>query len=146
MKSTSSFIPSFWVKVCPVILMFITIGFTSAQAQTYKPLNEAVAAVTGALEDLEHSTFVKATVGMAPSGQTNNVSSAPVQTTPGQEADTQKKVFETSYFQLFNEQAKLNGDVSLAVQALDAMFTNQPASRAAIVLAARADLMELITL
>ena len=40
MKSTVLSLPSFWVKVCSVILMLVCIGISSVQAQNYKPLQD----------------------------------------------------------------------------------------------------------
>jgi hypothetical protein len=139
MKLTFSYFPSFWVKVCPIILMFLSIGLTSMQAQNYKPLDEAMASVTAAIDNLSSEKFVKASVSSGGSGQASTT------TAPAQTPLLQKKVFEISYFAAFLREAKLANDVAVAVQALDAMFQGQPQPRAATVTAARADLMELIT-
>ena len=142
MKLTFSYFPSFWVKVCPIILMLIGIGLTSAQAQNYKPLDEATAAVGAALEDLSSEKFVKATTNSNGGGGTSNTTSGSSSNT------TQVKIFEISYFGAFMKEAKHSGDVASAVQALDAYFNSQgqqSAARTTVYTTARADLMELIT-
>jgi len=120
--------------------MFLSIGLTSMQAQNYKPLDEAVASVNAALEDLTSEKFVKASVTSAGSGQSSTTSVIPTQNNVAS-----KKIFEVSYFSAFIQQAKLTQNVAEAVAALDAMFQGQQPARTAIITAARADLMELIT-
>ena len=142
MKLTFSHFPSFWVKVVPVILVLFCIGLTSATAQNYKPLDQAVSSVSAEIDSLTTKKYVGTNVN-GPSGAsaTTNGSGAQSNATP-------IKIFEISYFGLFVREAKLTGNVAEAVQSLDAFFNaqgQQPAARTAIYNAARADLMELIT-
>ena len=143
MKLTFSHFPSFWVKVVPVFLVLFCIGLTSANAQNYKPLDEAVAAVAGAVDDLSSEKIVKATVNGPAVGTSNTPSGA------SQSNAAKIKIFEVSYFDYFLREAKQTQNVAQAVQNMDTFFSSQgqqPASRTAIYNAARADLMELITL
>jgi hypothetical protein len=142
MKNTFSLLPSKWVKVCSVFLMFFLVGLTGLQAQNYKPFDEAVQAVGDALEDITNAKLTKASVQSTDgNGTTTNAGAS-------QSNTNQVKIFEASYFNMFLDQAKAAADVATAVEALDEFFSNQgqqSASRTAIMVAARADLMELIT-
>jgi hypothetical protein len=141
MKNFTSYFPSLWVRVIPIVLMFFCIGLTTTQAQNYKPLDEAVASVGTALEELKAPKTV---------GTTLNQSNGPAKTngmSPAQAATSNVKVFEVSYYERFLFLAKENADVAAAVQALDTEFNanGQPASRATIITNGRNDLMHLIT-
>lgn len=139
MKSTFSYLPSFWVKVLPVMLMLLCIGFTRMQAQNYKPFNEAVQAVSAAIDILKTEKNSSAVVDTK-TYQANKVSAAP--------ANSQFKVFELGYYIRFIENAKKNGEVALAVQAQDvdfAIMPGEPAQRSQPKVIARNDLMHLIT-
>jgi hypothetical protein len=143
MKNANSFFPSFWVKAIPVLLLLACIGFTNANAQNYKPLNEAVSSVQTALDNLKSQKVVGNNLNQSTAGaqKTNGM-------TPTQAANANVKVFEGSYFQRFLELAKTNQDVAAGVQALDAEFstTGQAlAARNATVLTSRNELMHLIT-
>lgn len=135
MKSTNPNL-SFWVKVCPIILMFLSIGLTSAFAQNYKPYNEAVAEVINAIDELQADPTITEVV-------TNNT----LANAAAKSNNAQLKVFEISYFEAFLLQAKLTGSIAEAVQALDALFPSQgqPQTRITMINAARGDLMDLIT-
>jgi len=142
MKRTNTFLSTFWVKAVPVILMLACIGFTNANAQNYKPLNEALASVQTALDDIKGPKVVGQTLNQSTPGaaKTNGM-------TPSQAATTNVKVFEVSYYQRFLELAKMNNEVAAAVVALDGEFptAGQPASRGTIITTARGDLLHLIT-
>ncbi|MGB4847462.1 MAG: hypothetical protein WBP41_06050, partial [Saprospiraceae bacterium] len=62
MKSTFSHLSSFWVKVLPIMLVLLSIGLTRTQAQNYKPLNEAVIAVSNAIDLIRSEGGIKAVV------------------------------------------------------------------------------------
>lgn len=126
------------------MLMFFCIGMSQAQAQNYKPLDEAVASVQTALEDLQHQLDSKQ----------YNLSAVPVQTSgaqntskPSVASDAKLKIFEVTYFDAFLQQAKLSGNVAEAVQQLDNLTNTQgqPQTRVTLVTGARAALMALIT-
>jgi len=125
-----------------VVLMLIGIGIASAQAQNYKPYDEAMASVQNALENLKAPKTVGATLNQSPGtgAKTNGANTA-------QAATANVKVFEVSYYQRFLELAKENQSVAAGVQALDAQFSanGQPASRATTITTSRNDLMHLIT-
>jgi len=141
MKMATTSFPSFWAKVIPAILLLACLGFTTAHAQNYKPLNEAVASVNTALYDL------KTQKGMATLNQSTPGSPKTNGQTPSQAANTNVKVFEVSYYERFVELVKVNDDVAAGVQALDAEFNSagQPTSRATTITNARNELMHLIT-
>jgi len=142
MKRTNNFLSSFWVKAVPVILLLACIGFTNANAQNYKPLNEAMSSVQTAMDDLKTQKVVGNNLNQSTAGsaKTNGMS-------PTQAANANVKVFEGSYYQRFLQLAKMNQDVSSAVQALDGEFppNGLPAPRNATVSTARGELMHLIT-
>ena len=141
MKNFSSFFPSLWVKVIPIVLMFFCIGLTRTQAQNYKPLNEAMASVGTALDDLKSPKTVGTTLNQSNgTAKTNGMS-------PAQATNSNVKVFEVSYYERFLFLAKENAEVAAAVQALDSEFTSngQPQSRATTITNARNELMHLIT-
>ena len=104
MKSTFSHLPSFWVKVLPIMLVLLSIGLTRTQAQNYKPFNEAITSVENAIELLKTEGGVKAVVvkNSNGSGQATTGSMTPAQT-----STSQLKVFELAYYDLFIEKAKL---------------------------------------
>ena len=142
MKRTNKLLSTFWVKAVPVILLLACIGFTTAKAQNYKPLDEAMASVSTALDALKaekgNATLNQGTPGSA---KTNGM-------TPTQTADTHVKVFESSYFYRFLFLLKENQSVASAVQALD---TEHPVngsslpSRNTTLTTSRNELMHLIT-
>lgn len=136
MKSTNLRLPTFWVKVIPVVLMFFCIGLSSTQAQSYKPFNEAYEAVDNAIEAANYQI----NKGGA---QINSTKMSPTQL-----ADNQLKSFEVYYFRSFLVHAKKTGDVALALAALDQEYNaqGQPQARVNNVNTARAELIELITL
>lgn len=142
MKRTNTLLSTFWVKAVPVILMLGCIGFTNANAQNYKPLNEAIASVQTELENIKGPKVVGQTLNQSTPGtpKTNGM-------TPSQAAAANVKVFEVSYFQRFLELAKTNNEVAAAVVALDGEFPSagQPASRSTIITTARGELLHLIT-
>jgi len=143
MKNANSFFLSFWGKVVPVVLLLACIGFTNANAQNYKPLNEALSSVETAMNDLKTQKVVGNNLNQSTAGsaKTNGMS-------PSQSANANVKVFEGSYYKRFLELAKTNQEVASAVQALDSEFPSNgqlPASRNATVSSARAELMHLIT-
>jgi hypothetical protein len=124
-----------------VLLVLVCIGFNRAQAQNYKPYDEAIASVQTALETLKAPKTVPATL---------NVSNGPDKTngmSPAQAATMNVKSFEVSYYQEFLQLTKENQSVAAGVQALDAKFTanGQPQSRATTLTTSRNDLMHLIT-
>lgn len=126
------------------MLMMFVIGMSQAQAQNYKPLDEAVASVQSALDDLQHQLNDKqyslAAVPVQTSGAQNT-------SKPSVASDAKVKIFEVTYFDAFLTQAKTTGSVSEAMQSLDAMTNTQgqPQSRVTMVSTARAALMALIT-
>ena len=142
MKRTNKLLSTFWVKAVPVILMLACIGFTNANAQNYKPLNEAMSSVQTALDDIKGPKVVGQTLNQSTPGspKTNGM-------TPSQAASTTVKVFETSYYQRFLDLAKMNGEVPAAMAALDAQFptTGQQGTRGATISTARGELLHLIT-
>ena len=143
MKNANSFFLSFWGKVVPVVLLLACIGFTNANAQNYKPLNEALTSVETARNDLKTQKVVGNNLNQSTAGsaKTNGMS-------PSQSASSNAKVFEGSYYERFLQLAKTNQDVALAIQALDAEFPStgqQPVSRNTTVSSARGELMHLIT-
>jgi hypothetical protein len=141
MKRTNTFLSTFWVKAVPVILLLACIGFTNANAQNYKPLNEAMASVGTALNDLKSPKTVGTTLNQSNgTAKTNGMS-------PAQATNSNVKVFEVSYYERFLFLAKENAEVAAAVQALDAEFNSngQPQARATTITNARNELMHLIT-
>ena len=144
MKSTFSHLPSFWVKVLPIMLVLLSIGLTRTQAQNYKPFNEAITSVENAIELLKSEGGVKAVVvkNSNGSGQATTGSMTPAQT-----STSQLKVFELAYYDLFIEKAKLAENIAQGVIDLDAVVNTQgqPASRVTTINTARANLMALIT-
>lgn len=140
MKRTNT-LSTFWVKAVPVFLLLIGLGFTSANAQNYKPFDEAMASVQNALDNLKAPKTVGTTLNQSNgTAKTNGMS-------PSQAATSNVKVFEVSYYERFLELAKENQSVAAGVQALDAQFTptGQPQSRATTLTTSRNDLMHLIT-
>jgi hypothetical protein len=141
MKRTNTLLSSFWVKAVPVILLLACIGIASANAQNYKPFNEAVSSVKISLDDLK-TQKIGSTIGQGNPGpaKTNGPTTAQAQS-------NSIKTLEVSYFDRFLELAKENQDIAQAVQALDAEINanGQPAARATTLTAARNDLMHLIT-
>ena len=139
MKRTNKLLSTFWVKAVPVFLLLIGLGFTHANAQNYKPLDEAVSSVTTASEALQATkTGPKVSQGGAATqlgGQaTSNGPSAKV------------TVFEISYYNRFVELAKLNNSVAAAVEALNAEFpTSSIPSRNTTLTQSKSDLLHLIT-
>jgi hypothetical protein len=136
MKSTSLRLPTFWVKVIPVVLMFFCIGLSSTQAQSFKPFAEAYESVDNAVEAANHQI----NKGGA---QINSTAMSSTQL-----ADYSLKSFEVYYFRAFLVHAKKTQDVALALAALDQEYNaqGQAQGRTNNVNAARADLLELITL
>jgi hypothetical protein len=144
MKSTFYHLPTFWVKVLPIMLVLLSIGLTRTQAQNYKPYNEAMASVTTAIENLQHEGAVKATVVKSTNGSGQATTGS---VTPAQASTSQQKTFDLAYFDLFYEKAKLAQDIAQGVIDLDATVNTQgqPASRVTTINTARAHLMALIT-
>jgi len=144
MKSTFSHLSSFWVKVLPVMLVLLSIGLTRTQAQNYKPFSEAIASVSGAIENLQHDGSSKATVVKSTSG---NGQATTGSVTPAQASTSQQKTFDVLYFDLFIEKAKLAESIAQGVIDLDATINaqGQPAARVTLINTARAHLMALIT-
>ena len=141
MKRTNTLLSTFWVKAVPVILLLACIGFTNANAQNYKPLNEAISSVQTELDKIKAPKVVGQTLNQSTPGaqKTNGM-------TPQQAAATNVTVFEVSYYQRFLELAKTNNEVAAAVVALDGEFPpTGHASRDAILTTARGDLLHLIT-
>jgi len=142
MKRTNTLLSTFWVKAVPVILLLACIGFTNANAQNYKPLNEAISSVQTELDKIKAPKVVGQTLNQSTPGaqKTNGM-------TPQQATATNVTVFEVSYYQRFLELAKMNNEVAAAVVALDGEFptAGQPASRGTIITTARGDLLHLIT-
>ena len=139
MKSTISFFPSFWVKVCPIILVLLGIGLSRTQAQNYKPFNEAIQSVNSALDALKAEKYGSTvSPGITPAAP-NKLSSAP--------ANSTLKAFEVSYYTRFLELAKINQAVPATVEALDAETPSHgnQGTRDQTVANARLDLMHLIT-
>jgi hypothetical protein len=143
MKSTFSHLSSFWVKVLPVMLVLLSIGITRTQAQNYKPLNEAVTAVSNAADLLKSQGGIKAVVNKS----NGNGQATTGGLTPAQISNSTLVVFELAYYSLFIEKAKIAGEVAQAVIDLDATVNTQgqPQSRVATINTARANLMALIT-
>ncbi len=143
MKSTFSHLSSFWVKVLPIMLVLLSIGLTRTQAQNYKPFNEAVAAVSNAVEVLKSEGGIKAVVTKS----NGNGQATTGGLTPAQNSNSQLKAFELAYYALFIEKAKMAGEVAQAVIALDATVNTQgqPQTRVTTINTARANLMALIT-
>lgn len=144
MKSTFSQLPSFWVKVLPIMLVLLSIGLTRTQAQNYKPFDEAVTSVSNAIDLLKAQGGVKATV--APTGTSSNQNTTK-SINPAQTSNSQLITFELAYYSLFIEKAKLAGEVAQGVIDLDATVNTQgqPQSRVTTINTARANLMTLIT-
>ena len=142
MKRTNTLLSTFWVKAVPVLLLLACIGFTNANAQNYKPLNEAISSVQTELDKIKAPKVVGPTLNQSTPGaqKTNGM-------TPQQATATNVTVFEVSYYQRFLELAKMNNEVAAAVVALDGEFptAGQPASRGTIITTARGDLLHLIT-
>ncbi|MEP6793432.1 MAG: hypothetical protein ABJB16_03835 [Saprospiraceae bacterium] len=143
MKSTFSHLSSFWVKVLPIMLVLLSIGLTRTQAQNYKPFNEAVTAVSNAVELLKSEGGIKAVVTKS----NGNGQSTTGGLTPAQATNSQLKAFELAYYSLFIEKAKIAGEIAQAVIDLDATVNTQgqPQSRVTTINTARANLMALIT-
>ncbi|MFZ1678299.1 MAG: hypothetical protein WBP41_05875 [Saprospiraceae bacterium] len=143
MKSTFSHLSSFWVKVLPIMLVLLSIGLTRTQAQNYKPLNEAVIAVSNAIDLIRSEGGIKAVVTKS----NGNGQATTGGLTPAQATNSQLKVFELAYYSLFIEKAKLAGEVAQAVINLDATVNTQgqPQSRVTTINTARANLIALIT-
>jgi len=140
MKRTNSLLSSFWVKVVPVFLLLVCIGFTNARAQNYKPLGEAIAAVKAATNALK-ATRVGPKIsqgggsGTQLGGKTSTSSSTAVLT-----------VHEILYYSRFLELAQLNNDVATAVQALNAEVpASSDQARNARISQGKSDLLHLIT-
>ncbi len=144
MKSTFSQLPTFWVKVLPLMLVLMSIGLTRTQAQNYKPFNEAITSVSNAVDVLQHEGGIKAIVAKSNNGSGQATTSS---MTPTQVSTAQQKTFELAYFNLFLEKTKLAETVAQGVIDLDAVVNaqGQPASRVTIINAAKAHLMTLIT-
>ena len=142
MKNFNSYFPPFWVKVIPIVLVLFCIGLTRTHAQNYKPLNEAIASVETALDNIKQPKVVGQTLNQSTPGtpKTDGM-------TPAQAAATNVIVFEVSYYQRFLELAKMNNEVAAAVVALDVEFptAGQPASRSTTITTARGELLHLIT-
>lgn len=144
MKSTIPNFSGFWVKVFPVMLMFLCIGLNQAQAQNYKPLDEAVASVQAAIEDLQHqldSKTYQLSAVVAPTSGAQNTSK------PAVSSDAKTKIFEVTYFDSFIQLAKEAQSVAEGMERLDNLTNTQgqPQSRVTMVNEARAALMGLIT-
>ncbi|MBK9984546.1 MAG: hypothetical protein IPP15_19640 [Saprospiraceae bacterium] len=144
MKSTFSPLSSFWVKVLPVMLVLLSIGLTRTQAQNYKPLNEAVTAVTNAMDLIRSEGGVKAVVAKNSNGSGQSTTGS---MTPAQTSNSQLKTFELAYYSLFIEKAKTAGEVAQGVIDLDAIVNTQgqPQSRITTINTSRSNLMALIT-
>lgn len=144
MKSTFSQLPSFWVKVLPIMLVLLSIGLTRTHAQNYKPFNEAITSVSNAVTGLQANSSVKSTIPVA-SNANGQVSKTAF--TPSQAVDAQQKTFELAYFDLFIEKAKIAESIAQGVIDLETVVNTQgqPASRVANITAAKAHLMTLIT-
>ena len=143
MKKTVTYFPSFWVKVFPVVLMFLSIGITRAHAQNYKPLDEATTSVLNALDVLKAQGGVKSVVTKG----TGNGQATTSSLTPAQSSNSNLTTFEIAYYEAFLEKVKSAQDVAQGVQALDAAINaqGQPQSRVATLNAGRANLISLIT-
>jgi len=139
MKRTNTFLSSFWVKVVPVFLLLISLGFTHANAQNYKPLDEAISAVNSASHALQATKTGPKTSQVGSSTQLGGK-------TTSSGASAQLNVFEISYFGRFVELAKLNNSVSAAVEALNAEFPpSSIPSRNTALAQGKSDLLHLIT-
>ena len=139
MKRTNSLLSSFWVKVVPVFLLLIGLGFTNAIAQNYKPLNEAISSVNTAYDALKAT---KTGPKVSADGSSTKLGG---HTTPNGPSATLLG-FEVSYYSRFVELAKYHGSVSAAVEALNAEFPTSPVpSRNTIMAQAKSDLLHLIT-
>lgn len=144
MKSTIPNFSRFWANVLPVMFMFFCIGMNQAQAQNYKPLDQAVASVQAALENLQQELDSKQyQLSAVPVPATGSPSTSK----PALTSDAKLKIFEVTYFDEFLTQAKLTGSVVEAMQGLDNLTNTQghPQSRVTLVAGARAALMALIT-
>jgi hypothetical protein len=138
MKRTNSLLSSFWVKVVPVFLLLIGLGFTNAIAQNYKPLDEAISSVNTATESLKAT---KTSPIVTPDGSSTKIGGHAIPAGPS----AVLLGFEISYYGRFVELAKLNGSVSAAMEALNAEFP--PSSiplRNTIMTQGKADLLHLI--
>lgn len=145
MKSTFSQLPSFWVKVLPLMLVLLSIGLTRTQAQNYKPLNEAVTSVSNSIDVLQHEGGVKAAVPKINNNGNGQATTSSL--TPSQANAAQQKTFEIAYFNLFIEKTKRAASVAQGVIDLDAAVNSQgqSGSRVTVINAAKAHLMTLIT-
>ena len=139
MKRTNSLLSSFWVKVVPVFLLLVCIGFSNASAQNYKPLGEAISSVNSAIETLK---AVPVGGMMSPGGASTQIGG---QTTPNG-TSAQLIVFEILYYERFIELAKENNSVPAAVDALNAQFPPHPhPTRNQLLTTGKSDLIDLIT-
>ncbi len=139
MKRTNSLLSTFWVKVVPVFLLLIGLGFTNANAQNYKPLEDAISSVNTATDALKAT---KTSPLVTPEGSSSKLGG---HTTPSGTSAILMG-FEVSYYSRFVELAKLNNSVSAAVEALNAEFPPSALpSRNTIMAQAKSDLLHLIT-
>ena len=135
MKSTVLSLPSFWVKVCSVILMLVCIGTASVQAQNYKPIEEAIADVMAAVAELEQSSqsHTQSTVSGTAAPKTSF-----------------KAGIRVAYFNEFIRIAKTmkgpNTAGALAQLDINLPVSSTPEPRKAELVKARVALIELITL
>jgi len=139
MKRTNSLLSTFWVKVIPVFLLLVCIGFTNASAQNYKPLGEAISSVKTAHDVL---TAKKGSPQLGPGGATTQIGSNA--TSHG--LTSLVEVFEISFYERFVELAQEINSVSAAVEALNAQFPPSPdQTRNSILSQSKSDLIDLIT-
>lgn len=139
MKRTNSLLSSFWVKVVPVFLLLVCIGFTNARAQNYKPLGEAISSVKTAHDAL---TAKKGSPQISQSGSTTQIGGH----SSNHGLTSLVDVFEISYYERFVELAQENNSVSAAFEALNAQFPpSADQTRNSILSKGKSDLIDLIT-
>ena len=139
MKRTNKLFSSFWVKVAPVFLMLICLGFANANAQNFKPLGEAISAVKAATESLKG-------VPIGPMLNQNGQSALLVGTTNTSGTSSQVVIFEMLFYARFVELAQENNSVSAAWEAINTQFpphANQ--ARNTMLTKGKSDLLDLIT-
>jgi hypothetical protein len=117
-----------WVKVSSLFVAFLAFGFSSANAQ-YKSVSTVVSVLEQQIEEIQPD-------GVKIHQSLNKISQ-----------DQKVASFKIKYYQSFLQLTKEYESVSAAVEQIDSRFqiNNLPPSRAALVTAARSDLMELIS-
>ena len=139
MKRTNSLLSTFWVKVVPVFLLLIGLGFANANAQNYKPLEDAISSVNTANQSLKATK-----TGPKVSQGGNSTQLGGHSNSNGPSAGV--TVFEISYFTRFMELAKLYNSVPAAMEALNAEFpASSIPSRNTTLTKGKSDLLHLIT-